>query len=84
LHKRSHAFPRFAHADDPNDDETSDDPNDDDDAWDDVSGDDDPDDIPIIAWLWVTVPYLNAPECALITWSAPTSPPFVMGQRLRC
>jgi hypothetical protein len=82
-HRRSHAFPRFASGDDPNDNETSDDPNDDDDAWDDLNGYDDTD-VSIITWLWETLPVLNVPESAPFTWTAPASPPFLTLQRLRC
>jgi hypothetical protein len=82
-HRRSHVFPRFSSGDDPNDNETSDDPNDDDDAWDDLNGYDDTD-VPIITWLWESLPHLNAPECAPLAWTAPTSPPFLTLQRLRC
>jgi hypothetical protein len=82
-HKRSHAFPKIARDDDPNDDETSDDPNDDV-LWDDPTDYDDTG-VPIIAWLQEMVPDLDAPDCAPVTWTAhlPSSP-FLMLQRLRC
>jgi hypothetical protein len=82
-HKRHVAFPKFARGDDPNDNETSDDPNDDDDAWDDLNGDDDTD-VPIITWLWDTVPYLSPAERAPVIATAPSSPPCQTRQRLRC
>jgi hypothetical protein len=82
-HKRFHAFPRIPRGNDPNDDETSDDPNDDDDAWDDLNAHDDTD-VPMLAWLQETVPFLIAPECAPAIRPVPPSPPFLTPQRLRC
>jgi hypothetical protein len=82
-HRHSLAFFKLAHGDDPNDDETSDDPNDDDDAWDDLSCYYDMD-VPLMAWLLVTVPSAIAPDRAPGVWTAPHYPPTVTGQRLRC
>src|SRR5262249_18600101 len=81
--KRFHAFPKIARSGDPNDDAMSDDPNDDDDSWDDLNGDDDTS-VPIIAWFQEMVPYLSAPECAPVTWTAHLPSPFLTLQRLRC
>jgi hypothetical protein len=83
-HKHSHVFPRFTHADDPNDDETSDDPNDDDDAWDDVNCFYETDDVPLVAWYPAPVPHLDAVQGALATRPTPSCPPFLAQPRLRC
>jgi hypothetical protein len=82
-HKHHHAFPKITLGDDPNDNETSDDPNDDDDAWDDLSAVVDRD-APTIGWLWQTMPCQDAPRCAPVTRTLPSTSPFLTQQRLRC
>jgi hypothetical protein len=83
-HKHFLAFFKVVRGDDPNDDETSDDPNDDDDAWDDLTSWYDDSDVPIIAWLPVTLPHGNAPGRTPARWTAPPYLSFPTGQRLRC
>jgi hypothetical protein len=82
-HRHFLTFFKVPRGDDPNDDETSDDPNDDDDAWDDLCCYYDMD-VPLIVCLPVTAPCAVAPECPSARWTAPSYPPFLMGQRLRC
>jgi hypothetical protein len=82
-HKRSTAVPKIVPPYNPNGDKTSDDPDNDDDAWDEPNDSDDTD-VPIIAWFQEMVPSLFGPEPAPVTWTAPTSPPFLKRQRLRC
>jgi hypothetical protein len=80
-HKHSHAFPKIASEDDPNDDETSDDPNDDV-LWDDPT-DHDPG-VPIIACLHEAVSCLDAGNLAPAAWTAHAPSPFLILGRLRC
>jgi hypothetical protein len=83
--KRPTACSAIAGAGDPNDDETSGDPDEDDDNETSkfLNGGDDTD-VPIIACFQEKVPYLSAPQCALVTWTEPPSSPFLTSQRLRC
>jgi hypothetical protein len=83
-HRHSFAFFKVVRGDDPNDNETSDDPNDDDDAWDYLTSWYDDSDLPIIAWLPVTLPHGNTPGCAPAHWTAPPYLSFPTAQRLRC